>query len=210
MVRRRHLIAAIALTAAVAGCSAETPDAAQPSTAAPTSGGSSTPTPKPSSENISEGLYTTHAEALYVKSLGYKYNAYGPINLPKSVLDDGHEYCDGPPSVGFLIEAIDRDDTDLDLYKAATRYLCPKYLPAWRAATRGFTEGDKEIGVDIKPGVYRTVDRKVKDCYWERTTKGGDTIANRFVNFAPSGVTVTIAPTDGGFTSRGCGNWAPA
>lgn len=154
-------------------------------------------------------MYTTHAESKYVKSLGYKYDAYGPINLPQSILDDGHEYCDAPPSVEGIIEDIDQDDIDLDLHKAAIRYLCPKYIPIWKKGSRGFVEGDHVVGKDIKPGTYRTLNRDVKNCYWERTTKGGDTIANRFVSFAPAGVTVTISPSDGGFTSTRCGNWAP-
>jgi hypothetical protein len=50
----------------------------------------------------------------------------------------------------------------------------------------------------------------VSDCYWERTSPGGDIIDNDFVTHATAGVTVTIKATDGTFTSDGCGAWLPA
>lgn len=66
-------------------------------------------------------------------------------------------------------------------------------------------DGDYAVGLEVKPGTYRT--GRVSDCYWERTTKGGDTLANDFVKNAPGGVTVTIRSSDGGFSSDGCGPW---
>lgn len=116
--------------------------------------------------------------------------------------DDG-----GPPTVELIAQN--------KLYlgpreKYAVLYLCPKYIPVWKRGMSAFEEGEHVVGEDIKPGRYKTAKRKVKECYWERTTKGGDTIANGFVNFAPAGVTVTILPSDGGFTSTRCGLWVPA
>lgn len=210
--RRYRCLLAVAAATALAGCSAATSTSSQSVAPATSASASPSTAPKPAatSTNTSAGMYTTHAEAQYVKSLGYKYDAYGPVNLPQSVLDDGHDYCEAPPTVEAIIDNVHGEADDLKLYKAAIRYLCPKYIPNWKKAREGFPEGDHVINEDIKPGVYRTLDRKIKNCYWERTTKGGDTVANNFVTFASSGVTVTIAPTDGGFSSKNCGSWVRA
>lgn len=68
-----------------------------------------------------------------------------------------------------------------------------------------FSNGKYIVGQDIAPGTY-TISTRVSDCYWERSDAQGNTIDNNFISVAPS-VTVTIAPTDGGFTSERCGNW---
>ncbi|RVW03020.1 hypothetical protein EGT50_09940 [Rhodococcus xishaensis] len=60
-------------------------------------------------------------------------------------------------------------------------------------------------GYYLSPGTYQT-EKPVSDCYWERSDANGNIIDNNFVTLAPS-VTVTIAPTDSGFTSDGCGTW---
>ncbi|MEU0397727.1 hypothetical protein ABZ208_34195 [Streptomyces sp. NPDC006208] len=62
-------------------------------------------------------------------------------------------------------------------------------------------EGDLPL---IPPGTYRTTDT-VEDCYWERTSRSGDIIDN-FARSAQE-ITVTIAPSDGQFTTEGCGTW---
>jgi hypothetical protein len=59
----------------------------------------------------------------------------------------------------------------------------------------------------IPPGTYHTTEM-VADCYWERTTRGGDIIDNQFATAAQR-ITVTIRASDGSFTSRGCGTWKP-
>ncbi|MDB4873001.1 MAG: hypothetical protein JWL97_4005 [Gemmatimonadales bacterium] len=64
------------------------------------------------------------------------------------------------------------------------KYPCPKYLPILRKARRGFTEGPLTFGKDVKPGTYRTTG-PAHDCYWERSTGGGHTIANDMVTNAP-------------------------
>ena len=93
---------------------------------------------------------------------------------------------------------------------ASAVMLCPKapHAAAMRARGSGavFDDGTYVVGTEVKPGTYRT-GPGVRDCYWERTTDGGGTIANDFVTFAPKGVTVTIRKSDGGFTSTDCGVW---
>lgn len=105
-------------------------------------------------------------------------------------------------------------DGDLDIWErpvlAGAAMLCPTSENAdlMTAKSLGvmFGDGAYEVGVDIKPGTYKTAPR-VTDCYWERSTRGGDTIANDFVSNAPGGVTVRIRKGDGGFKSDGCGSW---
>jgi hypothetical protein len=63
------------------------------------------------------------------------------------------------------------------------------------------------VGVDIPPGTYRAANPS-QGCYWERlrgfSGEFEDLIANNFTD-APE--VVTIAPTDAGFSSDGCGTW---
>lgn len=58
----------------------------------------------------------------------------------------------------------------------------------------------------VQPGVWRTKQSPVSDCYYERSDGAGNIIENNFVNFAQS-LTVTIAPSDGAFISNRCGGW---
>ena len=67
-------------------------------------------------------------------------------------------------------------------------------------------DGDYVVGEDIKPGKWKTME-SVSDCYWERTSPGGDIIANQMITFAKAGATVTIGRKDGSFTTQGCGGW---
>ncbi|MFI6416119.1 hypothetical protein ACIBG6_01580 [Streptomyces sp. NPDC050842] len=59
----------------------------------------------------------------------------------------------------------------------------------------------------IAPGTYR-VEGSMSQCYWERTREDGEIIDNRFATSARK-ITVTIAPSDGQFTSENCGTWKP-
>jgi len=94
----------------------------------------------------------------------------------------------------------------------AGRLLCTQYKAQVERAAIGF-RGGGAIGDGsndtVRPGNYVT-EPGVENCYWERVTAGGKTIANDFVTVAPKGVTVRILKTDGGFTSDGCGPWVPA
>ncbi|MBA9002269.1 hypothetical protein [Thermomonospora cellulosilytica] len=122
--------------------------------------------------------------------------------------DDEFPDVDGPPTAQLLRDSQDTDDEPL--YEAAITHLCPEHLPLLKKEQErlkdSFEDGTWTVGEDVKPGTYRT-DGRVTNCYWERSTRGGDTIANDFVTNAPGGVTVTISPSDGGFTSEGCDRW---
>jgi hypothetical protein len=81
-----------------------------------------------------------------------------------------------------------------------------KDLSAITASKTSFGAGAYIVGTDIEPGTYRNSGGR--NCYWERLRdfNGGlnAIIANGGSNH-PS--IVTIAPTDAGFQSQGCGTW---
>ena len=70
-----------------------------------------------------------------------------------------------------------------------------------------FGDGTWRVGSDVAPGTYRAANTSA-GCYWERLSGFGGTmdevIAN---NFTSDPDVVTIAPTDVGFSSEGCGIW---
>lgn len=86
--------------------------------------------------------------------------------------------------------------------------------PAPTGPFTSFSDGQYEVGSQpgmVKPGKYRTtVPAKSINCYWERRSDlaGGleGIIAN--ANHKPgSPVVLTIAATDRGFNTSGCGEW---
>ncbi len=89
---------------------------------------------------------------------------------------------------------------------------CPQWLDAVNLAARAFRGGSRSVGDGsnhtLVPGTYSTAPGR-SNCYWERTTPDGDTIDNNFVTHAADGITVTISPSDGSFTSNNCGVWLP-
>jgi hypothetical protein len=70
-----------------------------------------------------------------------------------------------------------------------------------------FGDGTYTVGQTVKPGTYRAA-HPSSLCYWARLSGFGggvnDTIAN---DTTSDPAVVTIAPTDKGFTTRGCGDW---
>lgn len=207
----RRLTPLVLMAVLATGCSSSdaAPAALSMTAAAPTPGlGAST---SPSIE-ATEAVHTA-AEEKYLAALTVALAEYleaGETIASDSYVRQGHEICgqgdySEPPTIDAILEHI---EAEAEEYGAAIKYLCPKYLPIWRKAQGGFTDGTYEVGKEIKPGRYRTAGR-VSDCYWERSTGGGDTIANDFVTNAPRGVTVTTRKGEG-FKSEGCGSWIRA
>lgn len=149
------------------------------------------------------------AEEKYVAS--YKKDFGGDFE-DAEILDGGREACSGYTDYRGeeLVRIFIEEDFQVD--EDAIKYLCPKYSKALAAAKRGFSDGNYQVGnrggdlLVVKPGTYRSP-KGTTDCYWERTTPNGGTIANDFVTNAPAGVTVTIRKSDGGFSSNECGTW---
>jgi ribosomal protein L24E len=80
---------------------------------------------------------------------------------------------------------------------------------AWAPASRLTFPGNGtfRVGIDISPGTYRTSSR-TSNCYWERVSGLGGTVAEILGNDIGNGYrVVTIAPGDVGFFTDGCGQW---
>lgn len=105
--------------------------------------------------------------------------------------------------------------------KAGVPKLCPKWEATVKRALSGhyerwFSDGTFEVKAspavgagaeEVAPGTYRTKG-DLDGCYWERSTRGGNIIANSFASAARE-ITVTIAPSDGLFKAENCGTWKP-
>ncbi|MFB6990960.1 hypothetical protein [Streptomyces sp. NPDC056304] len=108
------------------------------------------------------------------------------------------------------------------MLQAEVPKLCPKWTSALKQAVSGkydrwfgagtyaVSSNPADAGEDeetIPPGMYRARG-SMKGCYWERTTKSGESIDNRLTTSAQE-ITVTILASDGQFTSERCAVWKP-
>ncbi|MEV3996734.1 hypothetical protein AB0K62_13790 [Streptomyces halstedii] len=145
------------------------------------------------------------------------------------------DICDSLPDSGaggvsrpqWLAESGNFDGDGEDVLRAGIPKLCPKWSKAlteavsgdyerWfgsgtflvssKSPTAAQLEGDEDVQT-IPPGTYRAAG-SMKDCYWERTSESGEIVDNNFATSARA-ITVTIASSDGQFTSRGCAVWKP-
>ena len=83
--------------------------------------------------------------------------------------------------------------------------------PAATGPVTAFADGTYEVGTgtgQVPPGTYKAT--AVDNCYWERLKALGgqfsDIVANDNAD-AGAPVIVTIAKTDKGFKTTGCGTW---
>ncbi|MEU5490224.1 hypothetical protein AB0G98_21105 [Streptomyces sp. NPDC020196] len=141
-------------------------------------------------------------------------------SLPESAVE-------GASRPQWLAESGNLDGAGADILKAGVPKLCPKWSKTVREAVSGDYErwfgngtyvvsskpptdehlAEDEDTVTIPPGTYRAKGA-MEDCYWERTSESGEIIDNNFATSARV-ITVTIAGSDGQFTSEGCEVWKP-
>lgn len=138
------------------------------------------------------------------------------VSLPVSAVD-------GSSRPQWLAESGNFDGDGAEVLKVGIPKLCPKWSKTLREAVSGdydrwFGDGTyvvsskppsaEEADVEtMPPGTYRAKGRMV-DCYWERTSKGGEIIDNRMATSAQE-ITVTVRPSDGQFTAERCAVWKP-
>jgi hypothetical protein len=81
---------------------------------------------------------------------------------------------------------------------------------AWMPPTPSVIAGDGtyRVGVDIPAGTYITAPN-TNGCYWARLSGFSGSIGDTIDNDIGNGQRiVTIAPTDAGFKTQGCGSWS--
>lgn len=129
------------------------------------------------------------------------------------------DMCDSLPGrvdpEQWIVENQQPTAAEKQVLTAGIPLLCPRWTKVVKSAIAGkfswsYEDGTYRVGRHasaevIAPGTYRTTDPD-NDCYWERTTAGGDVIDNQFATSAQR-ITVTIAVSDGQFTSESCGTW---
>lgn len=141
----------------------------------------------------------------------------GDVSIPSAALVAVYEACTLPPAIDFdtsrgpnnnRVEAIAIAALDLcsDAPFAAELTRIASGLPP---AQMG--DGTYIVGISIQSGTYQVQlpegANGIHDCYWERTTAQGGTIANDFISYAPQGPVVSILDGEG-FVSERCGNWS--
>ena len=141
----------------------------------------------------------------------------GDVSVPSGALLDVLEACTLPPSIEFdaskgpnnnRVEAIAIAALDLcsDAPFAAELTRIATGLPPAQ-----MKDGSYMVGTSIQSGTYQVQVPEgangVHDCYWERTTAQGGTIANDFISYAPQGPVVSILDGEG-FVSERCGTWS--
>ncbi|WP_427018602.1 PASTA domain-containing protein [Pseudarthrobacter sp. P1] len=141
----------------------------------------------------------------------------GDVSIPSGALIDVLKACALPPDIGYdtskgpgnnRVEALTISALDKcgDAPFAAELSRIASGQPPAR-----MKDGTYVVGTAIQAGTYQVQvpagANGVHDCYWERTTTQGGTIANDFISFAPQGPVVTIFEGEG-FVSTRCGTWS--
>ncbi|MEO7021351.1 MAG: hypothetical protein ABI234_14430 [Ktedonobacteraceae bacterium] len=79
-------------------------------------------------------------------------------------------------------------------------------LSAITSSKTTFPDGTYFVGTDIAPGTYKSSGQS--GCYYARLSGFGGTIGEiTSNNTTDTAAIITIAPSDKGFTSTGCGTW---
>ena len=71
----------------------------------------------------------------------------------------------------------------------------------------GVGDGTHLVGQDIQPGTYRSEGSAL--CYWARLSGFGGELGDIIANGSDGPEIVTVAASDAGFETQGCGRWMP-
>lgn len=140
----------------------------------------------------------------------------GDVSIPGGAIIDVLKACTLPPTISYeaskgpsnnRVEAVTISALDKcgDAPFAAELLRIASGQPPAR-----MEDGTFKVGSAIQAGTYQVQvpagANGVHDCYWERTTAQGGTIANDFISYAPQGPIVTVFEGEG-FVSKRCGTW---
>lgn len=218
-------VVAMALLAGLTSCSSmQTTPTPSTTTMASTARSAETSPPSSTDPLVPPLIGKTVGEARRIlQPLNIRFGFKGPDGNTISELivtvPDSAKISGAVPKVGSAVPkgnmlVLDIDVTQYDLYEVQTAASAKASADAAAARAtplNAFGNGTYVVGKDVEPGTYQVqVPRGangVHDCYWERTTPQGGTIANDFVTFAPQGPIVTVY-TGEGFVSERCGTWS--
>lgn len=140
---------------------------------------------------------------------GYPY----PHDIVEDACTTMRTPIEGQTASGWLSVNLLRGPEYVTLYRIGFPPLCPEHVATLDTLLAGrapLDDGTFEVGAGhgkAAPGQWR-ITTAVSNCYWERTSPGGTILDNQFATHAVAGgITVTIRPGDGSFTTRGCGTW---
>ena len=104
------------------------------------------------------------------------------------------------------VSVNDREESRLPpIYPGTTVSIPPTTTSAGPANTIP-GDGTYRVGVDIRPGTYRSQGSNA--CYWERLRGLGGTVDDIIANGAGTGPQIVqIAPTDVAFKTQSCPTW---
>ncbi|MGW6361307.1 hypothetical protein ACWFR5_40560 [Streptomyces sp. NPDC055092] len=221
MPRVGAVAAGVVAVALVAGCSQGADDGGEAKAPEPTVT-SSAPDASTSAEEYPHTPVNDFNRMVDEKGWEYEYEtASAYVADISESLPDHKKY--GDPGEWLVVNQKPSAD-EKKILLAGMPKLCPKWASTVRKAlggdyTRTYSDGtyvvkahpkERDIDSDVQeiaPGSYRT-SGDLANCYWERTTTSGRIIDNSFATSARS-ITVTIAASDGQFTTRDCGTWRP-
>jgi hypothetical protein len=136
----------------------------------------------------------------------------GDISAPSSAFSSVLEACLLAPKDDWGKVGADSYQRTIQAVAKAATQMCPdapfaaklQHVASGEPDTQ-MKDGTYTVGKDIAAGTYQTTGA-VHDCYWERTSPQGGTIANDLITFAPQGPIVTVYAGEG-FVSQRCGTW---
>jgi hypothetical protein len=196
---------------------ATTNTTAPPSEAVPVTDTSATPVVSPSSIDERTPAQRQVDQAAAAAGLGELNGYSSPHQAVEEACGEMRDDASGKTAAEWLSLALNFHSGEPEpyrdrLYRIGFPLLCPEHVATLDAVLGGTApvgDGSYQVGAAhnrVVPGQWRTTDA-VADCYWERTSPNGDILDNQFVTHAAARVTITIRPSDGSFTTRGCGMW---
>lgn len=190
-------------TTSNAGSSASNTHAGPTATHAPTATPRPTATPKPSYAQFDDGTFQVGKDiqpGTYRTRTGSPGCYWARLSGFGGTTDEiiANDNTDGPAVV-----TISGSDKGFQSQNCST---WTQDLSQITQSKTSFSDGTYIVGTDFTPGTYKNTG--VQGCYWARLRGFGGTTDDIIANNNEDAVAiVTIAASDKGFQSKGCGTW---